>query len=243
MTAVLEQIDTNYIAFKQELEDARKPRHSGMHPFSAAWSEGKLTTQQYSAWAKQHYYYIEVVGQMFGMMYIRAPHVDTRLHVLENLAGEEIMGKRHPDLLLDFAEACGMNRNEILDAEVNGEILPTTRAMRSWILELGHFRPLEEAGAGVMVGLEGQLPTMYTRYVNIMRQQGFTDEQLKFFHVHIEGDEEHAENGIQLAYRYADTPEKRRRAVAVVRASTEVRWNYLTGMYKAIVLGEDPYKL
>jgi pyrroloquinoline-quinone synthase len=236
-------VNPGYAEFKAALEEARKPRHSGMHPMSAAIAGGQLSRRQLGEWAKQHYHYIEIVGQMFGMMYIRAPHVDARLHILENLAGEEIQGTRHPNLLLNFAEACGLSREEIINAEVNGEILPTTRAMRSWVLELGHFRPLEEAGAGIMVGLEGQLPTMYTRYVEALRKQGFSDEELKFFHVHIEGDEEHAENGIQLAYRYADTEEKRRRAVAVVRASTEVRWNYQTGMYKAIVLGEDPFKL
>ena len=241
MTLTMEA--TGYAEFKATLEAARKPRHSGTHPMSAAIASGQLSRRQLGEWAKQHYYYIEVVGQMFGMMYVRTPDTDARLHILENLAGEEIQGERHPDLLLRFAQACGLSRDEILNAEINGQILPTTRAMRSWILELGHFRPMEEAGAGVMVGLEGQLPTMYIRYVEALRKQGFSDQELQFFHVHIEGDEGHAENGIQLAYRYADTDEKRRRAVAVVQASTEVRWAYQTGLYKSIVLGEDPYKL
>lgn len=122
MTMLMETTDTDYSEFKLALETARKPRHSGTHPMSAAIASGQLSRRQLGEWAKQHYYYIEVVGQMFGMMYVRAPHTDARLHILENLAGEEIQGTRHPDLLVRFAEACGLSRDEILTAEVNGQI-------------------------------------------------------------------------------------------------------------------------
>jgi len=230
------KVDTE---FQQQLEDARKPSHSGMHPFSQAWADGKLSKEQLIGWCKQHYYYIETVGQMFGMMYVRTPDTDARLFILDNLVGEELHGTRHPDLLIQFAESLGATRQEIIEADLNGEILPSTRAMRAWTLELANFRPLYEAAAGIMIGLEGQLPTMYPKYVKALKETiGSTDEALKFFYVHIEGDEEHADNGIQIVARYADTPEKRRAAVATVRASAEVRYAYVSGTYRRYVLGE-----
>jgi hypothetical protein len=88
-------------------------------------------------------------------------------------------GKRHPDLLRKFARACGVSDDRILRAEENGEILPTTRAMRAWIWELSGIRPLGEACAGIMVALEGQLPTLYPKYVEAMHRMGFSDDDLE----------------------------------------------------------------
>lgn len=224
--------------FFEALRQARAPKHGGAHPFSMAWSGGELTRAQLGEWAVQHYYYIATVPQQFGHLFCRLPDLDARQHLLENLLGEENpehMEKRHPDLLLDFAEACGRSRDDVLNAEDNGEILPSTRAMRAWLWELCAFRDLSETAAGVMVALEGQLPTLYPAYVSAMKKMGFRDDELEFFTVHIEGDEAHEQVGFQLAARYADMPHKQRRAIAVVRASAGMRWQMLDGIHDTTV--------
>jgi len=223
--------------FQKQLEVARKPTHSGMHPFTKAWVDGELSREQLGRWAIQHYYYIEPIAQQFAVLYSRLPDLDARTHMLENLLGEEDPNGRHPDLLLDFAEHCGVEREHAMTAEFRGEILPATRAMRSWIWELVSHRSLAEAAAGIMVGLEGQLPTLYPMYVDRLHQMGFDDSQLKFFHVHIEGDVEHAHVGLEIADRYATTDKLRQRAIGAVRASGQLRWAFLSGMYDAIVNG------
>jgi pyrroloquinoline-quinone synthase len=124
----------------------------------------------------------------------------------------------------------------LLSAEDSGKVLPTTRAMRSWVWELATVRTLGEACAGIMVALEGQLPTLYPKYVKAMRKMGFSDDDMEFFHVHIEGDVEHAHVGLELTARYATTAELQRRAVAAVHASAQVRYSMLDGIYDAIVL-------
>lgn len=226
--------------FHQRLEAARKPRHSGLHPFTSAWAEGRLTREQLGRWATQHYYYIEQIPQQFAILYSRLPDLDARLHMLENLLGEEdLKNGRHPDLLLQFAEACGCDPEKVKTAELRGEILPTTRAMRSWVWELVQFRTLAEASAGIMVGLEGQLPTLYPMYVQALKKMGFSDADLKFFYVHIEGDVEHAHVGLELCERYATSSELQERAIGAVKASGQLRWAFLSGMHKSIVLGEE----
>ena len=97
--------------------------------------------------------------------------------------GEETPGGRHPDLLLDFAEACGTSRADVRSADSLGRILPAVRGMRAWIEELVQSRHLAEQAAGIMVALEGQLPAMYSRYVEQCRAKGFTDLELRFFTV------------------------------------------------------------
>lgn len=223
--------------FYAALEEARKPRGSGKHPFSLAWSEGKLSRAQLGQWAVQHYYYISAIPQQFAALYARMDDTQGREMLMENLAGEEpphAPEKSHPKLLRNFAITCGLKDADVLGAEARGEILPATRAMRSWIWELASIRPLHESCAGIMVALEGQLPTLYPGYISAMEKMGFTTEELEFFHVHVENDEEHAEVGLQLCHRYADTEHKQQMAIQAVRGSASLRYNMLSEIRDAI---------
>ena len=222
--------------FQTRLEAARAPSHGGMHPFSRAWVEGGLSREQLGRWAIQHHYYIDLIPQQFAFLFSRLPDLDARLFLLENLLGEEDPKGRHPDLLVRFGQACGVDADAFRTSEIRGEILPATRAMRSWVWELVAFRTPAEAAAGIMVGLEGQLPTLYPRYVEALKKMSFTDDELRFFYVHIEGDVEHNRLGLEICERYATTPELQDRAVATVKASGKMRWAFLSGMHEAIVL-------
>ncbi|MFM8516632.1 MAG: TenA family transcriptional regulator [Nevskiaceae bacterium] len=227
--------------FFAALEAARQPKHGGGHIFSRAWAAGELSRAQLGEWAIQHFYYIDPIPQQFAQLYARLPDLDARQHLLENLLGEEMPAcpeKRHPDLLRKFARSCGVSDERILRAEQSGEVLPTTRAMRAWIWELSSIRHLSEACAGIMVALEGQLPTLYPKYVEAMRKMGFSDDDMEFFHVHIEGDTEHAHIGLELTARYATSPEAQERAIAAVRASAEMRFSMLDGVYANVVRSE-----
>ena len=227
--------------FQAALEAARQPSHSGLHPFSAAWAAGDLNRDQLGDWAVQHYYYIRPVPQHFALLYSRMPDLDGRQHLLENMLGEEMPQqpeKRHPELLVKFGMACGKSRGYIIDGEDENRILPTTRAMAAWTWELTAIRHVSEACAGIMVALEGQLPTLFPKYVAAMEEMGFSEDDLEFFHVHIEGDVEHAQTGLELTHRYADTPALQKRALNIVRATAELRYSMLNGIYDKLVVGQ-----
>ena len=108
--------------------------------------------------------------------------------------------------------------------------------MRSWIWELSSIRSMAEAFSGIMVALEGQLPTLYPMLVDAMHRMGFDDDQLEFFHVHILNDPGHEASGLSIATRYANTPELQAKAIAAVRASAQMRYSMLSGMYAAFGL-------
>jgi pyrroloquinoline quinone (PQQ) biosynthesis protein C len=191
--------------------------------------------KQIGEWAVQHFYYIGTIPQQFAQFFCRLDDLDARQHMLENLLGEEMPDlpeKRHPNLLVKFGLACGMTEDDFYNAEHTGKILPSTRAMRAWIWELVNVRHLAEGAAGIMVALEGQLPTLYPKYVEAMRKMGLSDDDMEFFHVHIEGDTEHAHVGLEITTRYSQTPDLQQKAIAAVRASTEMRWRMLDGLYE-----------
>lgn len=228
-------------AFFKALEEARKPRGAGKHPFSVAWSEGKLSRAELGQWAVQHYYYISMIPPQFAALYARMPDEEGRAMLMENLVGEEpphAPDKSHPRLLLKFARACGLRDEDLTKAEMRGDILPATRAMRAWIWELATIRPMQESCAGIMVALEGQLPTLYPGYISAMEKMGFTTEELEFFHVHVENDEEHAAVGLQLCGRFADTEDKQQMAIQAVRGSAGLRYNMLTEIREAMTVSK-----
>src|SRR3546814_12280080 len=102
-----------------------------------------------------------------------------------------------------FAKACGLDADAVEAAEEHGQILPGTRAMSAWIWELSTLRSMHDACSGIMVALEGQLPTLYPTYIAAMAKMGFSDADLEFFPVHVENDVAHAEVGMTLYHSFA----------------------------------------
>src|SRR5260221_12608194 len=87
--------------------------------------------------------------------------------LLENITEEEgIVGQagfaavRHSELLLDFPEHCGKTRQEIIDAQVNGELLPEKLGLQSWCWRQSR-RALGEAVAPINAGPQSQVPGVY----------------------------------------------------------------------------------
>jgi pyrroloquinoline-quinone synthase len=225
-------------AFRQALEDAIKQRHSAVHPWSEAWTSGKLSRPLLGEWVKQHYHYVSHFSQWLGAVYAGCPHQDVQAFLLENIAEEEGMvgqgdyaAVRHSDLLLDFAEHCGKTRREILDAQESGELLPETLGLQSWCWRQSQ-RPFVEALAGLIVGLESQVPAIYSKTTPpLLEKYGFTPEEVTFFSLHIVADAEHGERGFEIVEKYAATPEQQETCVRLVREATMMRRLYLDGLY------------
>ena len=174
--------------FRTQLEDAIKQRHSAVHPWSEAWTSGKLNRTLLGEWVKQHFHYVSYFSQWLGAVYANTTDWEIQHFLLENIAEEEgMVGQagmaaiRHSDLLLDFAETCGKSRKEIIDAQANGELLPETLGLQSWCYRQSH-KPTIEALAGLLVGLESQVPAIYSKTTPpLIEKYGFTEDEVTFF--------------------------------------------------------------
>jgi pyrroloquinoline-quinone synthase len=221
--------------FRAELEGVVNARHSRMNPFTEKWVSGELSRAQLGGWACQHYQYVSRFARWCATVYGACSDPEARDFLLENIVEEE-SGVKHVDLLIRFAEACGVSRR---DAETARQ-LPSTRGLTAWCEETSR-QPFHVAAAGLLVGLESQVPGIYRRNLPPLRSHyGFTDREVEFFAVHIDADEVHGERGYRLVERHCATPEKRAEALEAVRQATEMRWQYMTGLYRAYVLKEDP---
>ena len=225
-------------AFRVALETAVQQRHSKVHPWSEAWVAGRLDRRLLAEWTKQHFHFVSHFSEWLATVFGNCPVDEVRHFLAENIfeeegfqAGAGFPAVRHTDLLLDFGEHCGMSRKEIVDAQLNGELLAETLGLQSWCYRQAQ-RPFAEALAGLLVGLESQVPQVYARTTPpLLEKYGFTEEEVVFFRLHIVADQEHGELGYKILEKHATTPEVQESCVRLVREATMMRRLYLDGLY------------
>jgi len=181
------------------------------HPVVAAVENGTATLPQLQLFTEQFYLHIRNMLPWIGQIYVRCPYEEVRLTLVKNLA-EECLGtftdtKAHPELLLEFGSAIG------LDAEASRakEQLLVGRQLTEYFEFMSNCRPWYVALAAIGIGLESFVPDTFTRLVaGFKLNYQLTDEQLVFWTMHILADQEHGDEGIEIVSEYATTPEARR---------------------------------
>lgn len=225
-------------AFRQALQDTVEQRHSKAHPFSEAWVSGGLSRDILGEWTKQHYHYVSHFAQWCGIIFGNCNDDDANHFLVENIAEEEgfleeggFPAVKHVKLLLDFGEACGKSREDIRNAQRKGELSPGTLGLQSWCA-VQASKPTHQAVAGLLVGLESQVPQIYKRTTPpLIEHYGFKEDEIIFFRLHIVADTEHGKRGYDLVERLADTDAKKEACLRSVREAGQMRRLYLDSLY------------
>lgn len=224
--------------FRTALEQAIAGKSANKSPFSIAWATGKLSRAHLSRWAENHFHYVGPFADYLACVYNRMPakFQEAKDFLLQNMYEEEIGGDRHTDLLIRFAEACGTTRERVMDEE---NMSPTTRALQSWCYCVAMREDPIVAVAGLVVGLESQVPSIYRRQTPTLREKyGFSDEEVEFFDLHIVSDEIHGERGYQIVLEHADTVELQQRCLKICEIGAQMRLLYTTALYNDYVASE-----
>ncbi len=217
--------------FRSALETAIQGKSATKAPFSIAWASGKLSRAHLARWAENHYHYVGPFADYLAYVYARMPDdfVDAKDFLLHNMYEEEIGGDRHTDLLIRFAEACGTTRERVTNPD---NMSPTTRGLQSWCYAVAMREDPIVAVAGLVVGLESQVPSIYRKQTPTLREKyKFTDQEVEFFDLHIVSDEIHGERGYQIVLEHATTPELQRRCLRICEVGAQMRLLYTTALY------------
>ena len=223
---------------RSALEAAIRGKSANASPFSKAWAAGTLSREHLSRWAENHYHYVGPFADYLACIYARMPeqYVEAKDFLLANMYEEEIGGDRHTDLLIRFAEACGTTRERVVDPE---NMSPTTRGLQSWCYAVAMREDPIVAVAGLVVGLESQVPSIYRKQTPTLRDKyGFTDEEVEFFDLHIVSDEIHGERGYQIVLEHANTVELQQRCLKICEIGAQMRLLYTTALYTDYVQQE-----
>jgi pyrroloquinoline-quinone synthase len=222
-------------SFRTALEAAIKGKSANTSPFSIAWAQGKLSRAHLARWAENHFHYVGPFAGYLGYVYGRLPgeFIEAKDFLLSNMYEEEIGGDRHTDLLIRFAEACGTTAERVKNPD---NMSPTTRGLQSWCYSIAMREDPIVAIAGLVVGLESQVPSIYRRQLPTLREKyGFTEQEVEFFDIHIVSDEIHGERGYQIVLAHANTPELQQRCLKICEIGAEMRLLYTTALYRDYV--------
>lgn len=219
--------------FRTALENAIKGKSANKAPFSVAWASGKLSRAHLARWAENHYHYVGPFADYLAYVYARTldngKFTEAKDFLLANMYEEEIGGDRHTDLLIRFAQACGTTRERVTNPD---NMSPTTRGLQSWCYAVAMREDPVVAVAGLVVGLESQVPSIYRRQTPTLREKyGFSDEELEFFDLHIVSDEIHGERGYQIVLEHANTPDLQQRCLRICEVGAQMRLLYTTALY------------
>ncbi|RMX05891.1 iron-containing redox enzyme family protein [Corticibacter populi] len=222
------------------LEKAIQGKSANKAPFSVAWASGQLSRAHLARWAENHYHYVGPFADYLGYVYARMPEhfTEAKDFLLANMYEEEIGGDRHTDLLIRFAEACGTTAERVRNPD---NMNATTRALQSWCYCVAMREDPIVAVAGLVVGLESQVPSIYRRQTPTLREKyGFTDEEVEFFDLHIVSDEIHGERGYQIVLEHATTVELQQKCLKICEIGAQMRLLYTTALYYDYVQQELP---
>jgi pyrroloquinoline-quinone synthase len=228
----------NHEEFRHALETAIRGNSANKAPFSVAWASGKLSREHLARWAENHYHYVGPFADYLAYIYARLPEhmTEAKDFMLSNMYEEEIGGDRHTDLLIRFAEACGTTGERVKDPD---NMSATTRGLQAWCYSVAMREDPIVAVAGLVVGLESQVPSIYRRQTPTLREKyGFTDEEVEFFDLHIVSDEIHGERGYQIVLEHANTVELQQKCLKICEIGAQMRLLYTTALYHDYVSNE-----
>jgi len=162
---------------------------------------------------------------MLSRIHSQIPELADRQIVLENLIDEEHGEASHIELWLRFAEAMGVSRNEV----INAQIRPETQAMVDTYMDLAASSPAE--GLAALYAYEKQVPDVAAAkikgladYYNLNTDPGIT-----FWTVHQTADIAHAGAEEALLEKFAN-----QKAVAATTKAIDTWWQFLDGVEKTV---------
>jgi pyrroloquinoline-quinone synthase len=176
------------------------------HPFLKAVCNGTATMDQIRAWAIQDYQFRAAVPRIAMLRYLACndPEIAQKLWgvVEEETRGMDTGSAGHNELAVRFAESIGLSRQQL----ENAELRPSTAAHLYYVELIIHTLPWFVV-MSIQIGAEGTFgPAAALLGHGFIKQYNMKPDDVKFFTVHTEADEEHSNLAEEIATRYLHSP-------------------------------------
>ena len=197
------------------------------HPFYQAWTAGELTRNDLRAYAGDYYHHVAAFPTYLSALHSRMPDGAARREVLRNLAGEEIQGRPHSELWLDFAEATGGVRTKIAAEHPVAEIGALIAAYRG----LAHEAAPATAIAA-FYAYESQVPRIATaKYAGLRERYGISERGAAYFKLHASADIAHSNTWARLLHEMVSSDAQLAApALDAAEAAAAQLWRALDGI-------------
>ena len=197
------------------------------HPYYKAWTAGQLTREDLREYAGDYYHHVAAFPTYLSALHSRLADGEVRRAVLRNLCDEEIEGRSHSELWLDFAEGMGADRVVVREREPLAEV-------RELIAEFSRIA-CEGSTAEALAAFyayESQVPRVAKQKADGLAQRyGADAKTCGYFELHQFADVEHSDVWRELlSSEIATHPEQAEAALNAAEAAAKALWHALDGM-------------
>src|ERR1051325_8737573 len=177
------------------------------HPFLKAVCNGTATMDQIREWTIQDYQFRATVPRIAMLRYLACtdPEIEQTLWgVVEGEARRMDSGSAgHNDLAIRFPESIGLKKEQLENAILS----PSTAAHLYYVELIIHTLPWFVV-MSIQIGAEGTFgPAAAALGQGFITKYNMSPEDVRFFTVHSEADEEHGTLAEDIALRYLHSPE------------------------------------
>jgi len=215
-------------------------RHPGVnHLLLNRLATAPFSKQDYRVFAENHIPMVGVFTTYLEVLLLRAPDSEARLwlsKVLVDEYGEGSDGHDHATMYGRFLDACGGSAAQSREVTVPApafRFITTHQALvrdHPFLVGLGAVGP----------GHEWAIPKMFHAVIPGLRRAGFTEEEIAYFTLHVEQDDDHGAWLEEALAGYAHTREAQEQVRYGTMMSLDARKRFWDGVQRAIVRYRQP---
>lgn len=209
------------------------------HLFLNRLATGMFARQDYRVFAENHYPLVCVFCSYLERLLVRAPDSEAKLwlaKVLVDEYGEGSEGHDHATLYGKFLNASGGEVKSRHTLRVPGPAAAfiaehrRVTASEPFLVGLGAVGP----------GHEWAIPKMFDAVIPGLRRAGYDEEEIHYFTLHIDQDEDHGTWLEEALARYGATEEAQQQIRRGALLSLEARRRFWDGVQRAVMQWRQP---
>jgi pyrroloquinoline-quinone synthase len=195
---------------------------------------GTVSRQELETFLVQHFHYARHFTRYLCALLANLSEEQDRRDLTVNLFEEmglgHIASEPHSKIYRDMLTAFGLDPNGV-------DPLPETETLIRTMLQYCKAQDPIAGLAALCLGAEAIVPHVYSQILTGLRSQGFPEEHLRFFVMHIEGDDDHALTMAKIITRELNRrPELKSRLNFVADDAIETRAKFFNAISVASAL-------
>lgn len=215
----------------QYLHDIKNDHKIWQNPLLTACSEGTLTRDNFKFIFSQYYLYSKNFTKLLTVGMFKCDNDYYRSRLSENLweeGGGEDIELRHAEIYRKFL-------TNHLHIDLNSiRYEPYTELFFKKYLELCFSSEDYECAAILSFATEGIVSRLYSIFKKGLQKAGSLEEDLMFFNIHIECDDDHALTLEEMALSYTGEDHWLERCKKIVNAALDLRDEFFSNIYKSL---------
>lgn len=225
--------------FLKELREEIRLHPAVNHIFLNRVATIPFTKLDFKTFGLQHYPLVNCFTTYMENLLVGAPDSEAKrwlAKVLVDEYGEGSDGADHSTLYFSYLRAAGATTEEI----ENTVLSPYTVEFIKEHIHLTTERPFLVGLGAIGPGHEWAIPRMFDAIVPGLRRAGFREDEIRYFWLHQDQDEDHGTWLEEALVRYAVNEENRRMIREGALLSLAARERFWTGVQREVVRSRQP---